>query len=152
MEKMPGVQLSQVWKSMKIGDRMQLRLNLAIHQEAWLSISFREFGALFYAQDLPAGASEKYLYTNKDGDKVHNTRFRVGPMTGRDWSDCGRADLKCDRGPCKKDLGINSVSSNTLRAHLLRVPQSCRPPGVVSDLVNNATSSTNSNGLWPWLV
>ena len=103
MQKAPGVQLSDVWDAMELGARMQLRLNLALHQEAWLSVSFREYGALYYASDLPGGTSG-YLYTNQNSDKIYDPRFRVGPMTGRDWSDCGRADLKCDRGPCKKDL------------------------------------------------
>jgi hypothetical protein len=117
MEKVPGVQLSQVWKSMKVADKMQLRLNLALHQEAWLSISFREFGGLYYSQDVVGGAPERYLYNNQKGDETHDPRFSIGPMTGRDWSDCGRAELKCDRGPCKTDLRIDIVSSDTFRAH-----------------------------------
>lgn len=102
MEKMAGVQLSEVWKNMKLVDKMQLRLNLALYQEAWLSISFRQFGGLYYKEDLENATSEGYLYTNRKGERVQDSRFAIGPMTGRDWSDCGRAALKCDRGPCKK--------------------------------------------------
>ena len=101
MEKMAGVQLSEVWKSMKLVDKMQLRLNLAFYQEIWLSISFRQFGGLYYKQDVESETYKEYLYTNKKGEKVHDGRFTIGPMTGRDWSDCGRAALKYDRGPCK---------------------------------------------------
>jgi hypothetical protein len=34
MEKAPGIQLSDVWNDMKIGAKMQLRLNLATYQKA----------------------------------------------------------------------------------------------------------------------
>lgn len=101
MEKMAGVQLSEVWDNMKIADKMQLRLNLALYQDVWLSISFRQFGGLYYRQDMESRPPDNYLYTNREGEKVHDSRFTVGPMTGRDWSDCRRETLKCDRGPCK---------------------------------------------------
>lgn len=101
MEKMSGVQLSEVWESMKLVDKMQLRLNLALYQEMWLSISFRQFGGLYYKQDLESEPSEEYLYMDQKGKRVHDSRFAIGPMTGRDWSDCGRVALRCDRGPCK---------------------------------------------------
>lgn len=101
MEKMSGVQLSEVWESMKLVDKMQLRLNLALYQEMWLSISFRQFGGLYYKQDLESEPSEEYLYMDQKGKRVHDSRFTIGPMTGRDWSDCGRVALRCDRGPCK---------------------------------------------------
>jgi hypothetical protein len=100
MQKMPGVQLGQLWSSMKLADKMKLCLSLARYQEAWLSVSFHAFGALYYSQASCPMASE-YLYTNEKGDKIRDSRFIIGPVTGRDWSDCGRADLKCDRGPCK---------------------------------------------------
>ncbi|KAH0848892.1 phosphotransferase enzyme family protein [Fonsecaea pedrosoi] len=99
MEKMPGAQLSEVWNHMKIGDKMQLRLNLALYQAKWLSISFCQFGALYYNEDLDKVRSEGHLYINQKGEKVQDSRFAIGPMTGRDWSDCGRAALQCDRGP-----------------------------------------------------
>lgn len=102
MEKMCGVQLSEVWKSMKLVDKMQLRLNLAFYQEMWLSIPFCQFGALYYKQDLEDEPSEECLYTNQKGERLQDRRFTIGPVTGREWSDCGRTALKCDRGPCKK--------------------------------------------------
>jgi len=84
MEKMTGVQLSEVWKNMKLVDKMQLRLNLASYQEIWLSISFRQFGGLYYKEDLGDVPSEGYLYTNQKGERVQDSRFAVGPMKGRD--------------------------------------------------------------------
>lgn len=111
MEKMSGAQLSEVWESMKIKDKMQLRLNLALYQKVWLSISFCQFGGLYYKQDSESGPSEDYLYTNQKGERVHDCRFTIGPMTGRDWSDCGRAALKCDRGPCKEHRHIGFAPS-----------------------------------------
>ena len=101
MEKMPGTQLYHVWNSMKLVEKMQLRLNLAQLQKAWLSASFSQFGGLYYAKDLGCKPSKFYLYTDEQGEKKHDSRFAIGPTTGRDWFDCERKELKIDRGPCK---------------------------------------------------
>jgi hypothetical protein len=119
MEKMAGVQLSEVWKNMKLVDKMQLRLNLARYQEVWLSASFRQFGGLYYRQDLESGPSEDYLYTNQKGENVHDSRFTIGPMTGRDWCDCRRSALICYRGPCKKHRHTGLHTLNAFRAYLI---------------------------------
>ncbi|RMD43677.1 hypothetical protein DV735_g1481, partial [Chaetothyriales sp. CBS 134920] len=89
MQKMPGVQLSEVWRNMKLADKMKLCLNLALVQEKFLSVSFRLFGGLYYKHDLDlqSDPDDKWLYTNEKGEKVHDGRFAIGPMTGRDWSD-----------------------------------------------------------------
>lgn len=99
MEKMPGVQLSQVWDNMKLVDKMNLRLDVARYQSTWLSVTFSRFGGLYYAKDLENAQREKYLYRDNKGDKIWDERFAIGPTTGRDWYDCGRSLLSCDRGP-----------------------------------------------------
>ena len=102
MEKMPGVQLRQVWDNMKLVDKMNLRLDVALHQAAWLSVSFSQFGGLYYAQDManvPRG--NNHLYSDNKGNNIQDGRFAIGPATGRDLFDCGRARLDCDRGPCE---------------------------------------------------
>ncbi|KKZ63018.1 hypothetical protein EMCG_02636 [[Emmonsia] crescens] len=99
MEKVPGVQLRQVWDNMKLVDKMNLRLDMARHQSAWLSVSFSQFGGLYYTQDLAHVPRENHLYRNTKGDKIWDERFAIGPVTGRDWFDCGRVRLDCDRGP-----------------------------------------------------
>lgn len=102
MEKVPGVQLRQVWDSMELVDKMNLRLDMARHQSAWLSVSFSQFGGLYYARDLANVPRENHLYKNNKGDKFWDERFAIGPVTGRDWFDCGRVRLGCDRGPCER--------------------------------------------------
>ena len=112
MEKMPGVQLGQVWPAMKLADKMQLQLNLATHQETWLSVSFRQYGGLYYTEDLGVEPSKDYLYTDQKGNRVFDSRFAIGPMMGRDWSDSGRATVKCDRGPCKEFYPTSCAKSD----------------------------------------
>lgn len=110
MEKMAGVPLDEVWGSMTFGDRFKLRLDLARYQAVWQSISFRQCGGLYYKQDVESGSLKDHLYKNQKGEKVHDNRFTIGPMTGRDWSDCGRIALQCDRGPCKTDHDIDDTN------------------------------------------
>ncbi|GBF65387.1 altered inheritance of mitochondria protein 9 [Trichophyton mentagrophytes] len=101
MERMPGVQLRQVWSSMKLVEKMNLCLDIARYQSAWLSVTFSQFGGLYYTQDVQNCFSQQktHLYVDENGAKVQNSRFTIGPVTSREWFDCGRAGLECDRGP-----------------------------------------------------
>ncbi|KAL8787607.1 MAG: hypothetical protein Q9195_007695 [Heterodermia aff. obscurata] len=45
--------------------------------------------------------NQRFLYTDCYGNAVVNSRFAVGPSTGRDFSDDGRITIEYDRGPCK---------------------------------------------------
>ncbi|OCT51802.1 hypothetical protein CLCR_08390 [Cladophialophora carrionii] len=100
MEKMPGVQLLQVWDQMALTDKLQVITQLFKFQRMWLSARFGKIGSLYYADDVEASApDESHLFTDTNGTEVRNERFAIGPTTGRDWIDEGRSLLKCDRGP-----------------------------------------------------
>lgn len=118
MEKMPGIQLRQVWDNMKLVDKMNVRLDIARHQSAWLSVSFSQFGGLYYAQDLANVPRDHHLYSDNKADKILGGRFAIGPATGRDWVDCGRVRLGCGRGPCEPvRLTSDSCSANCNSGH-----------------------------------
>ena len=74
---------------------------IAGYQKVWMSASFAKFGSLYYAEDLPGHNSHDFLYVNEDGAEVRDSRFAVGPSTGREVIDDGRAAVTFDRGPCK---------------------------------------------------
>ncbi|EGD94273.1 hypothetical protein TESG_01794 [Trichophyton tonsurans CBS 112818] len=80
---------------------MNLCLDIARYQSAWLSVTFSQFGGLYYTQDVQNCFSQQktHLYVDENGAKVQNSRFTIGPVTSREWFDCGRAGLECDRGP-----------------------------------------------------
>ncbi len=101
MEKLPGVSLDHVWASMGIGDRFKIAKAIAHYQKAWMSVSFHQFGSLYYAQDLEGHTPQSCLYTDQHGVSIEEPRFAVGPSTGREFVDDGRIAIEFDRGPCK---------------------------------------------------
>jgi hypothetical protein len=106
MEKAPGIELERVWPSMNIKDRLAVVKTIATFQEAWTSASFTRFGSLYFAYDLEESPRDEPLYTNSDGVEVTDQRFAVGPSTGRETIDHGRAIIEFDRGPCKTPVQI----------------------------------------------
>ncbi|EZG08123.1 hypothetical protein H106_02609 [Trichophyton rubrum CBS 735.88] len=80
MEKIPGIQLRQVWSHMKLVEKMNLCLDLARYQSAWLSVTFSRFGGLYYtqdAQDLNPG-QKTHLYIDEKGRSVHDYYKAIG--------------------------------------------------------------------------
>ena len=100
MEKLPGVRLDLVWSGMGIEDRLTVVKAIARYQKTWMSISFKQFGSLYYAQDLD-GNIQRPLYIDSGGNTITNSRFSVGPSAGREFNDDERATVEFDRGPCK---------------------------------------------------
>jgi hypothetical protein len=101
MEKLPGIELERVWADMEIGDRFTIVKAIAQYQKAWTSVSFEKFGSLYYAADLGGQTVDGPLYTNQQGDQITDPKFAIGPSTGREFFDDGRAAIEFDRGPCK---------------------------------------------------
>jgi hypothetical protein len=101
MEKVLGIELERVWPSMDVEDRFTLVETIAGFQKSWTSVSFKKFGSLYYVKDLDESTSNEPLYVDADGIEIKDKRFAVGPSTGRESVDDGRAIINFDRGPCK---------------------------------------------------
>jgi hypothetical protein len=101
MEKMNGVELEHFLPGMKIQDRLEVVKSIAGYQKSWASVSFEQFGSLYFAEDVGGHASSPLTYLDHEGRKVNDSRFVVGPSAGREMFDDGRADIEFDRGPCK---------------------------------------------------
>ncbi|KAF1953450.1 hypothetical protein CC80DRAFT_518300 [Byssothecium circinans] len=99
MEKAPGIELERIWPQMKIEDRLAVVKTIARFQKTWTSVSFKKFGGLYYAKDLDRTALEEPLYVNEGGVEIKDERFAIGPSTGRENFDDGRAIVDFDRGP-----------------------------------------------------
>ncbi|KAG6254360.1 hypothetical protein E4U23_006379 [Claviceps purpurea] len=121
MEKLDGVQLQEVWPEMTLKDRLEVVKAVAAYQKSWASVSFEQFGSLYFAEDvkekrIPAleqfGSSSLHLvgdlkgksipalvYTDEKGKRVEDSRFVVGPSTSREMFDKGRGDIGFNRGP-----------------------------------------------------
>ncbi|KAL8826673.1 MAG: hypothetical protein Q9170_007313 [Blastenia crenularia] len=98
MEKVAGIALDQVWPAMNVEDRFAVMKALFDCQKSWLSASFRDIGALYYAKDLPSSVSLDCVYAT-NGKETKDSRFVIGPCTGRNWVDNVRAAVHFDRGP-----------------------------------------------------
>ncbi|TVY87186.1 Altered inheritance of mitochondria protein, mitochondrial [Lachnellula willkommii] len=99
MEKVPGIELESVWPSMKIGDRLAVVKAIAGFQKSWTSVSFKKFGGLYYAQDVDERIGNELLYVDANGVEVTDAKFAIGPSTGRELIDNGRATINFNRGP-----------------------------------------------------
>jgi len=100
MQKAPGVQLERVWTKMGLDDRLKLLKQILRYQKKWMSASFKQFGSLYFAQDMGKQNSQAPLYFDEHGTVIKNQKFAVGPSTGREYHDAGRGSIHYDRGPC----------------------------------------------------
>jgi hypothetical protein len=100
MEKMNGVELELFLPGMKIQDRLEVVKAIAGYQKSWASVSFEQFGSLYFPEDVGGRAPLPLTYLDHEGRKVNDSRFVVGPSTGRETFDDGRADVEFDWGPC----------------------------------------------------
>jgi len=101
MEKVSGIELEQVWPSMNIKARFAVVKAIAGFQKAWTSVSFNKYGSLYYSNDLEGTSNSEPLYVDENGFAITDERFAIGPSTGRESNDNGRATIDFDRGPCK---------------------------------------------------
>lgn len=101
MEKVQGIELERVWPSMKTEDRLDIVQEIAKYQNHWTSVSFKKYGGLYYSENIMPSSDNEILYTDADGADVRNPRFSIGPSTGRELIDNGRASVDFDRGPCE---------------------------------------------------
>ena len=102
MQKAPGVQLELVWTRLELEDRLKVVKQILHYQKKWTSISFKQFGSLYFANDVGKQNSKDPLCFDDRGIVIKNSKFAVGPSTGREYYDAGRASVDYDRGPCMR--------------------------------------------------
>lgn len=108
MEKACGVPLKTKWAGLKVPERFEVAKSIAQLQEQWSAGSLGGYGSVYYASDLPEHHAIPLSHTIEDDA---NTRFMIGPTTGRDWLDEGRQCLDFDRGPCEFIFTSEDMSS-----------------------------------------
>lgn len=115
MNKVHGIELEHVWSDMGIEDKFAVVRAIAGFQKAWTSISFKKFGSLYYARDLEQSVENELLYFDTHGAGIFNSRFAIGPCTGREYFDDGRGTVEFDRGPCTICLLEKRIMSRLTR-------------------------------------
>ncbi|KAF3005696.1 hypothetical protein E8E13_005421 [Curvularia kusanoi] len=63
------------------------------------SVSFTNYGSLYYSKDLDNTPDNQPLYVDAKGNRVMSTHYAIGPSTGREFVDNGRVTAGFDRGP-----------------------------------------------------
>lgn len=101
MECVPGIELEHVWTKMNIKDRFSVVKAIAGFQKSWTSGSFTQHGSLYFSKDLDDTPNGQPVYVDAKGNRITNTCYAVGPSTGREYLDNGKAIVNFDRGPCK---------------------------------------------------
>ncbi|KAF2672503.1 phosphotransferase enzyme family protein [Microthyrium microscopicum] len=100
MEIASGAQLSEVWDHMEIDDQAKVVESVTDVETKFLSISFAQSGALFYAKDMPnctpAEINGEVSQVVKDDIR---RRFVLGPTVEREFWEEERAQMDLDRGP-----------------------------------------------------
>ncbi|KAF2259616.1 APH-domain-containing protein [Lojkania enalia] len=135
MEKVPGIELERVWPSMNIKDRLALIKTIAGFQKAWTSVSFKKFGSLYYAKDLDESTGNGPLYVDANGIDIIDEKFAIGPSTGRESIDNGRATINFDRGPWNSleeyhsAIGHREIACVSQLPHLPKSPITLCGPG-----------------------
>lgn len=100
MEKVQGIPLETIWSKLPVERQLEVVKGIAEYQKRWMSVSLSQCGNLYYSADLN-GAPGTRIYTSPSEPEVPDSRFTIGPSTGRDFVDYGRDSLDFDRGPCK---------------------------------------------------
>lgn len=155
MEKAEGVQRSSVWPTMETSQMAQVVRAVANYLRAWTEVSFEQIGSLYYTHDLPVQSNLIPAVTNIDPNgQEADSKFVVGPITGRDWMDDGRAALHCGRGPCELPLTIPyglRLTAITRRVNG-SVQASRDRKGPASCARSSTTATTTFNALWSWPI
>lgn len=85
---------------MRFADRLEVVKQILRYQKKWTSTSFNQFGSLYFAHDVMTPDLHVPFYFDESGTAIKSGRFAVGPSTGREYFDAGRASMHYDRGPC----------------------------------------------------
>ncbi|KAG5956106.1 hypothetical protein E4U58_006754 [Claviceps cyperi] len=67
MEKSDGAELEEVWPEMTIQDRYQVAKAVASYRKSWVSVSFEQFGSLYFAEDLNGESIPALVFTYSEG-------------------------------------------------------------------------------------
>lgn len=94
MEKAPGVELGQVWETMKPRNKLSIVKQIAAITCTLAQAQFPCFGSLYRRQDGTICESVTI-----------DDQFAIGPTVGRTWFDDRRGEVDVFRGPCTCDLG-----------------------------------------------
>lgn len=121
MELAEGIQLSEVWPNMETRKKVELVAALRDYQRRWLSITFHQYGSLYFARGPTSSSpAPDPLILEMNVEKPDVSGFSMGPTTSRRWFSDQRGQITTDRGPCK--ICTASVDKTKLTARRQGAP------------------------------
>ncbi|KAL6706296.1 hypothetical protein ACN47E_005586 [Coniothyrium glycines] len=135
MEQVPGVELEHVWPKMNIQERFAVVKAVAGYQKSWTAVCFTGYGSLYFSKDLENTPTGQPLYVDAKGIHITNTDYAIGPSTGRENFDNGRAMVDFDRGPWNSPeafhtaIGHREISCVSQLSELPKSPVTLCGPG-----------------------
>ena len=99
MEKCTGSMLAD-----KLGnalDSSRYIFDISKLQSDLASISFSQYGSIYYKEDVDPSLRERPLYAMGEPQDDCSERFRIGPSIERRFYRGERAHMLIDRGPCE---------------------------------------------------
>ncbi|GAP91259.2 putative phosphotransferase enzyme family protein [Rosellinia necatrix] len=131
MEEATGTQLSQVWDTLPLETKLNVVKDLVNIEQKLLSISFTQYGSLYFAQDSFPGCVDAQTEGNAPeslASKIEN-RYVIGPMADHDFWDGERSTMAIDRGPWTRVQDYLRAIAQREKAWLSR-----RAPGSANSL------------------
>ncbi|KAH8811076.1 kinase-like domain-containing protein [Xylogone sp. PMI_703] len=103
MEEASGVQLKEVWHKMDIDDKTSIVENLVEIEKKLLSVSFTQYGNIYFTDDTFPGCESAKLLGNVSVKLKREVeeRFVIGPVVDAEFWVGKRASMAVDRGPWK---------------------------------------------------
>ncbi len=91
MEKVPGIELENIWEDITGRQKYEIVKQLVGIEKSFTATRFTSFGS-----------GDETLCVNEDGTEIQCSRFAIGPTNNRMFFDEGRGTVQMDRGPCMK--------------------------------------------------
>ncbi|KAI1427543.1 kinase-like domain-containing protein [Xylaria sp. FL1777] len=104
MEEATGTQLSQVWDTLPLETKLEIVKDLVNIENNLLSISFTQYGSLYFAHHGFPGCVKAQVEGNASTSLAAEVedRYVIGPVADRDFWDGERKTMAIDRGPWKR--------------------------------------------------
>lgn len=103
MEVARGVALNDRRKLIKGDEALPHLQELVDTERKFESARFSQHGSLYFKEDVSAELQKMPLFAGDVPDqlKAFSERYRIGPISDRQWWRNDRATMDLDRGPCK---------------------------------------------------
>ncbi|OJD27490.1 hypothetical protein ACJ73_01103 [Blastomyces percursus] len=141
MEEASGTKLEDVWDKLPLEDRIAIMKNLVLIENKLLSVSFSNYGNLYYSSEpiSSATAAEVVNDTSPEIKSEVKRRFYIGPVVDRDFWSKERSVMNIDRGPWKlcQDYVVALAHHELEWIKRYAVPKSADDPLVISAAQNS---------------